>query len=254
MSTQTTAYCLLAVSKYIGSASGKGINITYKIDNGQVVALQSNKSVAKTDLGIKASATKGKILVSNTGNSILYARVITSGIPLAGDKSSIQSNLKMSVDYKSVAGARIDPKKLEQGINFMVEVTVENPGMRGAYKQMALTQIFPSGWEIFNTRMSDFAKAVTEKKEEAAEEENAYVRRRKAVQNQNIFTYQDIRDDRVYTYFDLEPHQSKTFKIMLNSSYLGKFYLPTVYCEAMYDNTINARVPGTWIEVVSSSK
>ncbi len=256
MSTQTTAYCLLAVSKYIGNTSGKGINISYKIDNGQLVPLQSTKSIAKADLGIKANVTKGNVQIINNGKNLLYVRVITSGIPLAGDKTASQYNLRMSIDYKSMAGAKIDPKKLEQGTNFMVEVTVENPGMRGIYKEMALTQIFPSGWEIFNTRMSDFAKVSTEakSKEEGDEEEDNYGRRRRASKPVNIFTYQDVRDDRVFTYFDLDPHQSKTFKIMLNSSYLGKFYLPTVYCEAMYDNTINARIPGTWVEVVSSSK
>ena len=252
---------MLAVSKYIGSTSGKGINASYKLDNGQLVLLQSTKSIAKIDLSIKANASKGKIQIINNGKNLLYARVVTSGIPLAGDKSSSQNNLRMTVDYKSMAGAKIDPKKLEQGVNFMVEVTVDNPGFRGVYKQMALTQIFPSGWEIFNTRMSDFAKASTDAKSKENEKENenednesSYSRRHKAVQNTNIFNYQDIRDDRVYTYFDLNPNQTKTFKIMLNSSYLGKFYLPTVYCEAMYDNTVNARIAGTWVEVVASAK
>jgi hypothetical protein len=41
---------------------------------------------------------------------------------------------------------------------------------------------------------------------------------------------------------------------MLNPSYLGKFYLPTVSCEAMYDNTINARIAGNWVEVVNNGK
>jgi uncharacterized protein YfaS (alpha-2-macroglobulin family) len=63
------------------------------------------------------------------------------------------------------------------------------------------------------------------------------------------YTYQNIRDDRVYTYFDLASNKSKTFKILLNASYAGQFYLPTIYAEAMYDATINARQPGKWIEV-----
>ena len=36
----------------------------------------------------------------------------------------------------------------------------------------------------------------------------------------------------------------------LNATYLGKFYLPTIESEAMYDNTVNARTPGFWVEVV----
>ena len=66
----------------------------------------------------------------------------------------------------------------------------------------------------------------------------------------DIPTYQNIRDDRVYSYFDLRKGKTKTFRILLNAAYLGKFYLPTVYCAAMYDNKINARKPGKWVEVV----
>ncbi len=231
MSTQTTAYSLIAISKFIGNTSGAGINVSYKIDNAQLTALQSKKSITKTDLNILATAKRGKATVSNNGSNLLYARIITQGIPVNGDKSGAQNDLRMNVSYKTPGGLAINPQKLEQGTNFVVEVTVTNPGNRGIYRQMALSQIFPSGWEIFNTRMSEFAAQSTA--------------------TASNFTYQDIRDDRVYTYFDLNPNQSKTFKIMLNPSYLGRFYLPTLYCEAMYDNSINARIPGMWVEVIS---
>ena len=48
---------------------------------------------------------------------------------------------------------------------------------------------------------------------------------------------------------DVGSGKSKTFKIMLNAAYVGKFYLSTVGCEAMYDNSINSRKPGRWVEV-----
>ncbi|HWB62941.1 MAG TPA: hypothetical protein VG603_05465, partial [Chitinophagales bacterium] len=55
--------------------------------------------------------------------------------------------------------------------------------------------------------------------------------------------------DRVYTYFDLKPNESKTFRIYLNASYLGDYYLPAVQAEAMYDASILAREAGKWITV-----
>ena len=87
--------------------------------------------------------------------------------------------------------------------------------------------MFPSGWEIHNTRM--FGEG--------------------SVHEKDIPTYQDIRDDRVFTYFDIKAGESKTFVILLNAAYLGNFYMPAVYCEAMYDNNINARAPGRWVKV-----
>ena len=44
--------------------------------------------------------------------------------------------------------------------------------------------------------------------------------------------------------------ETRTFKILLNASYLGKYYLPGLQCEAMYDNDFLARTKGQWVEVV----
>ena len=63
-------------------------------------------------------------------------------------------------------------------------------------------------------------------------------------------TYMDIRDDRVYTYFNMEENKRYTYNVLLNAAYLGRYYLPAVSCEAMYDNTIHAFQPGKWVEVV----
>ena len=60
--------------------------------------------------------------------------------------------------------------------------------------------------------------------------------------------YQDIRDDRVYTFFSLNKG-TDTFVIMLSASYPGRFYLPFTYCEEMYDNSIYSRKAGQWVEV-----
>ena len=60
-----------------------------------------------------------------------------------------------------------------------------------------------------------------------------------------------MRDDRVYTYFDLKAGETKTVEVALNASYLGRFYLPMVTVEAMYDATLNARAKGQWVEVVA---
>ncbi len=233
MSTQTTAYCLIAISRFTGSGAGKGIHTSYTMNGGATIKVETGKAVASADMGLAKSFTSGNIRMTNDGNNILYARVVLQGIPAKGDMSSAQNDLKMSVAYFTTEGKKVDPAALPQGINFIAEVTVFNPGMRGPYHQMALTQIFPSGWEIINSRMSEVAQTGTQA---------------------SPYTYQDVRDDRINTYFDLDPNRSKTFRIMLNSTYLGRFYQPAVYCSAMYDNTINARIPGKWVEINPSGK
>ena len=74
--------------------------------------------------------------------------------------------------------------------------------------------------------------------------------------------YQDIRDDRVYTYFGLTRNRSyyntnsytKTFVILLNAAYVGDYFLAPVRVEDMYDNEIYARNTGFWVKVVKQGE
>ena len=40
-----------------------------------------------------------------------------------------------------------------------------------------------------------------------------------------------------------------TFSIMLNASYLGRYYLPGTQTEAMYDNDYLVRNKGQWVTI-----
>src|SRR5690554_7130115 len=60
----------------------------------------------------------------------------------------------------------------------------------------------------------------------------------------NHIDYQDIRDDRVYSYFSLRNNQSKTIKVKLHAAYVGEYYMPAVHIEAMYDASISALKKG----------
>jgi uncharacterized protein YfaS (alpha-2-macroglobulin family) len=42
------------------------------------------------------------------------------------------------------------------------------------------------------------------------------------------------------------------YNVMLNAAYVGKYYLPATYCEAMYNKSISALQKGEWVEVVKS--
>jgi uncharacterized protein YfaS (alpha-2-macroglobulin family) len=91
---------------------------------------------------------------------------------------------------------------------------------------IALTELFPSGWEIVNTSFTNYSSG------------------------SNQADYTDIRDDRVNFYFNLGRNKSKTFTVQLNAAYLGKYYRYGVQAEAMYDNDYMVRTKGNWIEVV----
>jgi uncharacterized protein YfaS (alpha-2-macroglobulin family) len=230
-STQTTAYSLIAVAKYCGkNASGAKIIASANLA-GKAADVNAASYLKQLPIALKEGSNA--VSITNRGSNILYVKIITQGQPLTGDTIRAANNsgaLSMSVEYLSQSGSSIDVSHLAQGTDFVAKVTVKNPGSRGDYTQMALSEIFPSGWEILNPRMTDG--------------EGAF--------KSSASTYQDVRDDRVYTYFNIRKAETLTYYVQLNASYPGRYFLAATDCRAMYDNTISASTNGKWVEVVSS--
>lgn len=227
-STQTTAYSLIAIAKFCGSNKDNKKIIVTGVAGKDKLNINSTSVVSQTNLAWQNN--KAAVQVKNNGNNVLYARIINEGKPLSTDTLPVANNpeiLTVSVNYLNTSGQSIDISKLKQGTDFVAKVTVRNPGLHGMYTQMALTQIFPSGWEILNTRLYN--------------SEGAF--------QSSPADYTDIRDDRVYNYFDLRQSETLTYYVQLNAAYPGKYYWPGVYCEEMYDHTISGGVNGKWIEV-----
>ncbi|WP_438426395.1 alpha-2-macroglobulin family protein [Aquimarina macrocephali] len=223
MSTQTTSYALMAMAKYATYVGGKGVNVNY-ILNGKSTNANTNKTLATSgDISILKD---NKLVLKNNKDNTIFVQIATSGILPVGKEKVIQNKFRAIVDYKTRDGNIINPILLTQGTDFVAEVTITNT-TGSKVKDIALTEIFPSGWEVVNTRFTDFGSFKA-----------------------NAVTHTDIRDDRVNFYFDLKPNESKTMTILLNASYLGKYYLPGIQCEAMYDNDYLVRSKGKWVEVV----
>lgn len=225
-STQSTAFGLLAIARLAEKSDlGKGMSFTLTAD-GKSTDRFSEKAISHTDLPVPDG--KKSVSVANSGKNLLYVRLVRTGTPLAGQERASSSGLDLSVAYTLMDGTPMDPSRIEQGTDFMAMVTVTHPGIVDSYQQLALSQLFPSGWEIRNTRLEGTLSGAA----------------------QGPYTYQDIRDDRVLTYFDLYKGRSHTYRVLLNASYTGRYYMPGAICEAMYDHTVNARSVGKWVDVV----
>jgi uncharacterized protein YfaS (alpha-2-macroglobulin family) len=226
-STQTTAYSLIAIAKFSGTNTDKNkISATSTI-NGKLQSISTSSTVTQNNIAF--AGNKGKVQVKNNGKNLLYVRVINEGKPVQGAPIVATNNpsvLGMTVQYMNTAGQAMEVGSIKQGTDFVAKVTVRNPANR-KYTEIALSQVFPSGWEILNTRLYN--------------SEGTY--------RSSPFEYMDIRDDRVYHYFDMNPGETLTYYVQLNAAYLGRYYWPGVYCEAMYDRTISSGVTGKWVEV-----
>ena len=225
LSTQTAAWCLYAAARFSEEFYNDGNETAFELTlNGKKQQLRTKIPVVRIPVE-NGTADKVNVEFENKGSSATYVRVVAKGIPSGIDSVSSSANLVMNVKYVDSANKTIDPKSIQQGTDFRMIVTVKHPGKRVDYEEMVLSALIPSGWEILNKRIGDVP----------GEESN--------------FEYQDIRDDRIYTYFDLDINEQKTFVFYLNAAYKGRFYQPPVSCEAMYDNSVNAKKAGRMVVV-----
>lgn len=222
LSSHTISWALLAMAQlYDVDGSGSGFAFEFGQSGATVAAVTSTTPVYSSelvDLGLEGEVVE----VVNTTDRVLYASVMSEGVPATGDEIAAASGLAIDVDYFSPSGGPVNERMLTQGTDLMVRVTVTNTTRTGL-DDIALIHRVPAGWEILNARLGDDGQAG--------------------------FQYQDVRDDRLLTYFGLGSGKSRTFTTMLNASYLGTYYLPSVTAEAMYDATKYARTSGYPVQV-----
>ena len=226
-STQSTAFALMAMGRLAEQLSGT-LDFTWNWNGKQQPAVKSAKAVFEKE--IATSPKSGTVSVKNQGKGALSVDLITRTQLLNDTLPAIADNIRLDVKYTDMAGSPISVEDIRQGTDFMSAVTLSNISGTSDYSNLALTHIIPSGWEIYNERMIVPEASSSNSNEANTPESSA-----------GKYTYKDIRDDRVLTYFDLRRGESKTFTVRLQATYAGNFILPAIQCEAMYDAVVQAR-------------
>lgn len=226
-STQSTAFALMAMGRLAKQLSGT-LDFTWSWNGKQQPAVKSAKAVFEKE--IATSPKSGTVSVKNQGKGALSVDLITRTQLLNDTLPAIADNIRLDVKYTDMAGSPISVEDIRQGTDFMSAVTLSNISGTSDYSNLALTHIIPSGWEIYNERMIVPEASSFNSNEANTPESSA-----------GKYTYKDIRDDRVLTYFDLRRGESKTFTVRLQATYAGNFILPAIQCEAMYDAAVQAR-------------
>ncbi len=160
--------------------------------------------------------------VENTGKRTLYGTFVSRGISIPGKENPRSDGLSLEIKYITDSGSELNPANIKVGDSFKIKLSVKNT-TRANIANIALTMPIPTCWEITNERVA--ADALD------------------SAQTQT-FTYQDIRDDNIFTYFDLREGASKNLTFAATAVYSGEYFIPAVFAEAMYDNEISSIVPG----------
>lgn len=223
MSTQSTAYALLAIGKYvIANQSNESMQADIKYGSTST-SWTSDKVLYRSAIN---PSHGDQLKITNTGEANLFATLTITGMPKAGDEIVDESDLDVSLRIVNQKGRSLKADSIKLGESFDVLVSIKNTYAYGSVRDIALSHILPSGWEIQNDRLND-------------QQSNEY----------SSFQFQDIRDDRVYTYFHLQSGETKTFKVSVTAAYPGKYYMPGAHAEAMYKAMIHAKEEGKWVYV-----
>ncbi|MDR2138233.1 MAG: alpha-2-macroglobulin [Tannerella sp.] len=225
--TQTTAHALAAMARLAEKTAGT-LQFEWSLNGAEQPPVKTAKAAVLQDLPLRPAP--GRLTVKHTGSGMLYLNLSSRTRPLRDSLPAMENHIRMDVSYTQADGSNIDVSHLRQGQDFVAEIKISNISGYSDYTNLALTQIIPSGWEIYNERM--------EQPEETDSD-----------RQHTTYTYRDIRDDRVLTYFDLSRNESRIFKIRLMASYAGSFVLPAVHCEAMYDANVQARTAAGHVTV-----
>jgi uncharacterized protein YfaS (alpha-2-macroglobulin family) len=245
-STQTTAYMLLSVGKYLQELEGKSeekphLKGVITLPDGQKVEFDTEEIGFEMEL----PAGFGKEITLSLDKSYnakrAFATLSWNGVPLKSDVQDIEKNIRLQVEWLDDDGMRISPAELAQGTTFWGHFTVRN--LSSVFiEETALVQVLPAGWEIENIRLS-------------GEDLSGWMKRWKL----NREEYLDIRDDRIMWFFDLRPSYENSrgrnemdFVVKLNAVSVGEFFMPPTIAEAMYNTDYQARK--AWEKIVVKAK
>jgi len=230
-STQTTAFSLLAMAAYSEKNQSNNSNVSINWQqNEQTLVLEKAINLMPLNLPPRnQGALDLDVSVHNNGSVPVYAQLMSEGIPELGQEQPYSNELALDVKYFDGAKERdrnaIDLNTLTQGQDILVVVNVTNNSIH-PIEHLALTVPVASGFEIRNTDALDAVNT-----------------------SNNLYDYQDIRDDRIYSYLKLAVGERKTLEFRINATYQGRYYQPAVMINDMYDETRAARNTGHWVEI-----
>lgn len=232
LNTHETGYALLAVGEHLQRRWRPDAEVRARVEvRGRQVPLDRDGGVAQVDV---RDAIGGDVTVRSSSDAPLYAVLEWEGIPVDGPTEPELENLSLEVRFLDREGVGIDPSQLPQGTVFWCHLRV---GLKTGdlVENVALTQIFPSGWEIDATRLRGEAMPEWSRRWQLGQED-----------------YLDVRDDRAMWFFDLYRRRPLDFMVQLLAVTEGEFVLAPAAAEAMYDRDFRALVPGGPVRVTGA--
>lgn len=222
LSTQETAWSLISMLSFYRDS--RPAPAAYIVENNGRTTEKTMRGISEIQELDAENSSVQKVRITNGSNRPLFGTLAVSGMSAPGTEKAWNNGIKMTVSYEDAdENKSVRPEKLALGDTFTMRVKIVNSSGK-KLENLALTVPLATGWEVNNDRIGT----------ETARTSSAY-------------SYQDIRDDKVCTYFNLDSYESAAFEFNMTVAYGGMYYIPAVHAEAMYDNEISAVAPGVYV-------
>ena len=221
--TQSIAWAMISLSAYSEKYGSNNARASVSIAGKPAEEIALNGLSWRKGIAPR-NAAKG-VSIKNTGKSTLYLNAITNTLPKPGEEKNNNSQMDVSITYTTLDGSTINPSSLISGTSFKAIITVKQMAKVNT-DHAAVSFRLPGGWELDNSRL-------------ATDAENPYPNTE----------HTDFRDDRMSIFLGLRAGEVRTFEVGLKATYAGKYFMPGIQAEDMYQTYIRSSKAGSYVVV-----
>ena len=208
--TQENAFAFLSLGKILKQQASLGYTGTMEV-NGQTYQRFNDQNYHYG----KDNWSGAEIGVQIEGDGKCYLRWVAEGIPSDSEIEHFDKGIQVRRRYLTEDGTPITDNRFPHGSLVVAEITVK--ALEESLDNVVVTDVLPAGFEIENPRIESRAGIPW-------------------IQDQNFTpSYIDIRDDRLIFFGYFKQNQQTKFYYALRAVTEGRFALPPVAAEAMYD-------------------
>jgi uncharacterized protein YfaS (alpha-2-macroglobulin family) len=212
--TQENGWAFLALGKVLTSLGGLEISGEILV-GGEIVGEFDTEG---TVISGQEAWDGGEVEIRARGTGIAYWSVVHEGVPRGEEVRDVTDGLVVAREYRTLDGEPIDLGSIPQGQVVVAKLTLSSRS--GTVRNVVVADLVPAGLEIENPRLMT----------------RGGVRWGRGVPSLPI-EYLDIRDDRLLLFTQAETVE-RAFYYTLRAVTQGRFALPPIKAEAMYDPSV----------------
>lgn len=241
--TQQTAFAVTALGMYLEKLVADPGNASARITD-----LDGQRDIGPGDIFTKTVAgVAPRFEIANTGTTPVYIYLEMGGNPLTPRLTPVEKDIVISREFKNEDGTPVEGSAFKHGTQYMVELTLIP---RKDVENLIVNDMLPAGFEVANPRLEQDKQPETQTRQD--QEEDAYGDEEEDEEDtfaeevpppDGIITtpsFLDVRDDRLAIAINKLENKAYTFRYLVRAVTPGRFQLPALHAECMYNPEITA--------------